>query len=327
MKIIEYRILCETDGYQKVYLPEDAAPPTTCPIDTGHIVTEVVITRTFAQTASMTDDNELQVVVNPSPGSEKNFYLPNMCSRKCWWSSADKQTQAALTTDGERTAWNDASHVDWIDVMHGFIKQEENLKAVGEACEDYPPVIETSEDGSAPWTARVEDGQDTYDYFINYDTGVVTFNTALPANWQVRATFYKAKAQYEFLITPGTGKRLKIVRAVIFASLDFEFAGDIYYSVRVGGNQVGADIYKTAYDFIEGAMGGIIEVPLVGGTIALGQNYRGMHHAMLMVEMRNLKYTELRSSYGMDLRITMPTGVKWGGTRVTSAFTCESVDE
>lgn len=339
----KYRVYCETEvaWVETDYRPRDSGAPTTCPHNNTHTISETpptdpVIIASISDTMAVTEDGEGRVVLDPTPGEERFFYAPNFCEKCAWWPGAtlveeysmNSQTQAIWNTSG--------NHLNWIDLKHGLVTEEDNLRAdlAAQSLLGYDVKVETSPDGST-WTERTEDGGDTYDYVIDYPEGQVSFSTALPAGWQVRATFRKADG-YEYVIAPDAGKRIKLEYAEAHATGDIVFKTDITRQVWVYNpedppNKVLYEQtkYKTLVDIAMDSTVPIAQVPAFGGSEPIGSSgwVRGFtgKSPLYQFPFRYLAYQDLRSSYGAELRIIIDG--KWPGTFCNIVAKCTVTDE
>lgn len=273
----------------------------------------------------VTPDGESRVVVDPTPGTEKYFYSPNFCDPCTWYENAVQVTEEALTDSGDLTTWNSPNN-NWIDMKHGRMFKEDDLLA---ADPDLAVLVEVSTDGGTVWTPKTENtwGTTDNDYTVNYSAGSVTFNAALGATDQVRATYKKA-SNFQFTLAPVAGKRLKVLYAEVQTTKDLVMAGTVNFQVRAynpadmpNKMAVKQELYKKVQDFFAESTGPFPVIPAFGGA------ERGLSSDLITIPFNYVAFRDLRASQGVEIQISMGSGVVLGGEFCSVTFYCLSEDE
>lgn len=225
-------------------------------------------------------------------------------------------------------------HVNVIDTYHGFITAEDFLKDSDN--NSYRVVVKVNN------TTKTE--QDPHygtggDYTINYETGKITFLSALTANDEVKVTYHYAGSS-EFRIKPAAGKRLSI------ALVEVQFSDDVVLTDSVTfqpygyvdvfapqytptpypsgtliplGNPI---VYKGMRDYQNDAVRSYVAYPAMGGN-----SWRGMTTPVLVLDWDYISSTTLLSSAGMEVRVKLQHDTPFGGTYATASFYCVSDNE
>jgi hypothetical protein len=273
----------------------------------------------------VTADGESRVVVDPTPGTEKYFYSPNFCDPCTWYEGATQVTEEGLTDSGDLTTWNSPNN-NWIDMKHGRMFKEDDLLA---ADPDLAVLVEVSTDGGTNWTPKTENtwGTTDGDYTVDYDAGSVTFNSALGAGDQVRASYKKA-GTFKFTVAPMANKRLKVLYAEVQFTKDLVMMGDVKFQVKAydpndlpNKMEVKVEVYKKAQDFFQESTGPFPVIPAFGGAD------RGFLSDMITIPFNYLAFRDLKSSQGLELCVCLDDGVVFTGEFCTVTFYCLSLDE
>lgn len=193
-------------------------------------------------------------------GRRLNRYSHDFCKKETWYQGSTKVENETLTDSGNHTTYNPATSRHWVDVTHGKLFGEVELRGT------YAPVIKV--DG----TTKTENpaGKTSGDYSINYVTGAVTFNSALTGSEVVTATYYypgsslfKAQVPEDYVYRVGEVKVTLAKDVVLKDSVHFQLWG------KIGGEMYplsGAEIYQTLDDYLQDASEIDIEFPVLTGT-------------------------------------------------------------
>lgn len=272
---------------------------------------------------SITSDGFMQTISQPRPGVEKYVFSHNFCNATSWFDNADAVSNFEMTNSGDLTTWNTGStHVNWIDLKHGHLFDEENILA---AQPELAAVIEVSNDDGETWVEKTEntwrkvDG----DFSINYTDGTITFNSALSFGARVRASFYKARETYSWIIAPAAGKKLKVLYVELQFTSDLDFNNIVEYEIW-GYNpydlpnkmMYASRIYKRIQDFFLESTGPYPVMPAFGGESA------GLSSGLITLPFKYLAYRELKSSEGAEVRVKLRDPGALGGEFAAITFYC-----
>ena len=368
--IYEYRYHCETeaaDVYE--WRDEDEGHPTHCKNDPAHTVrwNSLTIISTNSPNMSVDSEGSQKVVQLPSPGTEKNFYAPNMCDCCSWWAGAVAVVEQTLATSDHQTFTSGESF--WIDLKHGRLFKENDVLA---ETPGYAVKVEVQYGGTGNWVTVSENSWGTTDgdFEVNYEDGEVVFNTALDPSDLVRASFYR-KDKYEFYVQPLTGKMLKIIYAEVQYTTDIVFNRGVSFHVEVYNPSPPPTrvpykgyTFKTLRDFYVESTGPFPLIPPHGGeweTVEvtglanieakqnagyeiLGTRYEGSDWVALMrglvangdrevrfplltIPFNYNAFIPLQDSIGTRIKITLEGDLPFGGSFGNVTFYCLSEDE
>lgn len=178
----------------------------------------------------------------PLEGRRHDCYTSDFCKKESWWQDSARVTGETLTDSGDHKTYTPATSRYWVDVMHGKIFRERDLR------EDYAPVVRVDS------VAKTENpaGRTSGDYSVNYVTGAVTFNSALAgtevvtADYSyVRTSLYKAQAPDGYIWTSNTVKVMYAKNVGMRDSVFFQLWGDVGYGMMPLSDP---EIYQTLDD-------------------------------------------------------------------------------
>jgi len=178
----------------------------------------------------------------PLEGRRHDCYTSDFCKKETWWQDSARVTGETLTDSGNHTTYTPATSRYWVDVMHGKIFRERELR------EDYAPVVKVDN------IAKTENpaGRTTGDFSVNYTTGAVTFNSALVGTEVVKADYsyvrtslFKAAAPEGYIWTSNTIKVMYSKNVGMRDSVLFQLWGDVGYGMMPLSTP---EIYQTLDD-------------------------------------------------------------------------------
>jgi hypothetical protein len=178
----------------------------------------------------------------PLEGRRHECYTSDFCKKETWWQDSARVTGETLTDSGNHTTYFPATSRYWVDVMHGKVFRERELR------ENYAPVVKV--DG----TVKTENpaGRTSGDFSINYVTGAVTFNSALSgtevvtADYSyVRTSLFKAQAPTGYVWTSNSVKVMYSKNVGMRDSVFFQLWGDVGYGMMPLSSP---EIYQTLDD-------------------------------------------------------------------------------
>jgi len=253
---------------------------------------------------------------HPREGSETIKVTHDWCDPTTWYQQSARVTGETLSTEDDLTF--SSANTNWIDMQHGKIYNEDTISA------DYLPVVKI--DGVAA-TMRAPFADTGGDYQINYAAGTVTFFSS-QAGKTITADYSRENGS-RFTVTPASGKILNVEESEVQFSKDVVLNDTIIfqayaYDPEDPPNKIPAgnpDKFKTMMDYIDEARGTYPEIPAVGGT------KRGMANAHLVFPFKYQVIRQLKSSYGVELRLWLENDTPHGGERATATFYCTSQDE
>lgn len=283
-------------------------------------------------------ENTLIVVEQPRGGASINYYSPNLCDPTTWYVNTTFVQNYELTDTNDPTPLvkfqtSGDEHVNWIDLLHGRLFQEDAVLA---ADTSLAPVIETSTDDFAnttiiPQVAWGSTPQDASECEIDFVAGTVTFGAALPASTKVRATFHKAPDTFIWTLAPNPGKRLKLSYAEVQFTDDVVMMSSIVYQTYAY-NPAGPPTpkipvtappikYKTWQDLMWEATGPFPTMSAVGGT-SVKNGGRGIGSALHVIPFTYQAFRDVRASLGVELQVTLDSPGPYQGEFASCTFYC-----
>jgi hypothetical protein len=278
-------------------------------------------------------DGFIQVVQQPTPGTERYFYSPDFCDKCTWWedSVAVESLQLSTITDGQ--VYEATGHPFGIDIHHGGVRKGKQVVFL--FAESYPflvPVVEKSTNGGSTWS--LVEGEDE-NYVVDYEhsNGVrVTFNPVLASGTLVRMSFRKAQT-YLCTIKPATNKRLKLVYIEVQGVKGFKWTDTILleFYMWISGvlTLVGVDDFNGMQDVAAECTGSYAVLPAMGGTdeqYKLGRKARGFSDDLLQLPFRYISYQDIRADGIAEIRIKLQNNIPFIGEYFTLTPHCQEVD-
>jgi hypothetical protein len=275
-------------------------------------------------------DGNLKIVTELLAGSKFNVFSVNWCDKCSWHETSVKITDEVLSDSGDGLTFTSA-HPYWVDMKHGRITDEDTVLAAN----PNKWIVTVSSDG----VAKTESPMLTTsaDYQVNYPAGTVTFNSSQAGKTILATYWYAVSGQYT--VKPMPGKKAKILYVEVQFSKNivlndtmvfqpFGYAGVFapqYVPVPYAFTDLvplqGPNKYKRASDFVNESNGCY---PLINGFGGLD---RGLQNDVITLPWKYLTRTDLFSSYGMQIRISMENNVPHTGELGTATFYCISEDE
>jgi hypothetical protein len=282
-----------------------------------------------------TADGKPVFSVFPTEGTRVTFVTHNWCDKTTWYPKSVRHENQAATPIAAGTTYQ-LPHTYVVDLFHGKIFGEDSIRdSQGRA---YRVAVEV--DTGSGWASRTEKDphNDVGDYFVNYASGVITFDPAIATDASVRATYYAATTS-EFVIAPLPTKRLKIRSVevqftqdvVMNDTVDFVAYGYVdvfapqYMTTNGGPFPPGTKIpisttrYKTMADFQAESNGSKPIIPAVGGP-----SWRGIHQPIIVFPWDYAALLSIDAAVGMEVRIRLQHDVPFGGELSTATFYCLS---
>lgn len=262
------------------------------------------------------DENRLRVSQEPRKiGSGLICVTHNWCDPTTWYTQSVRVTGDTLEDGGDGLTFA-SGHESWIDLTHGKIYREDLISA------SYKPIIKVDGVVKAerdPWA--VSGG----DYQIDYAAGTVTF-FASQAGKTVTADYSYATSSL-FIIAPTQGKRLWVEYSEVQFSADIDIRSTTHfqpwaYNPASPPSKIPAaapTTYKNLDNYIEEANGSYPVIPAMGGT-------RGFAQARMTFPFHYPVVKELRSDFGVEIRVWLENDVPFGGEYGTATFYCTSYD-
>lgn len=283
--------------------------------------------------AATTSDNFIKMVQEPREGDARNFYSPNLCDPTTWYDGITEITEFSMTDSGDHTTYNTGgTHVNWVDLKHGRIFQEDDILAANPS---YAVKIEVSTDAGVNWTEMTENswGETDEDYTVNYAAGTVTFNSALGESDLVRWSGIKAPETFIWVLEPAAGKRLKLMYAEVQFSVDTVMNSSLIYETWVYNpydlpNKIKITElkYKTFQDIMWESTGPFPVIPGIGGT-SVKNGGRGIAQDICVIPFNYATFRDMRASTGVEVRVTSDKPGAFTGEFASVTFYCLSEDE
>jgi hypothetical protein len=262
-------------------------------------------------------------------GRRCDHYTPNFCDKTTWYHDSERHTDEALVDSGDHTTYNLSTPCVVVDLKHGKVFGEDNL--VG----DYGTVVKVDDVEKTENSPGTTDG----DYWVNYATGAVTFNTALAGTEAVTMTYSKVQSSL-CKVMPPTGKKLRVGYVEVQFSKDigtkdtliFQMWGlsDVFAPGQFPpGTMIpisGAEKYKTLNDFIADAEKAYPVIPVMTGA---GDSWRMYQQERIIYrfDYTSRAATDMLSSYGMEIRVWLENDVPYEGEYAVGTFYGVKVDE
>jgi hypothetical protein len=275
-------------------------------------------------------DGNVNNVSQPRPGSKFNVITHNWCDKTTWYSESTKITAETLSDSGNGLTFNSA-HAFWVDMKHGKVTDEDSICAINAKWLSTITINNVAKTESPPGTT-------SGDYQIDYRAGTVTFNASQSGNTVVATYWYAGSGSFTF--KPLAGKKIKLLSVEVQFSTDLDlkdtliftpygYAG-VFAPQYVPTPYAATDLiplapsnkYKRIWDFINEANGTYPLVPVTGGN-----SWRGMTQPVITFPWNYIARTDIFSSYGMEIRISMENNIEQGGELATATFYAISENE
>jgi len=281
----------------------------------------------------LTNDNVLRVSTEAPEGSRKTFITPNWCDKTTWYYKAAKSLGVPLTDSGDQLTFNGTG--PWVDNYHGKYTNEDFLTTeVGDVprMKVYVNTIEKTE---------VDPHTNIGDYTVDYANGTVTFAVALLGSDTITADIW-AVSDSTWVLKPATGKKLKIISVEAQFSTDISLRDTVkfqpYGYVEVyapsltptpypAGTLIplgNPTTYKTMNGFIDEANGAM---PVIYKTTNPSPSWRDLTTDVQTFPWNYQAVTELTSSSGLEIQISLEHDSQFDGDVATATFYCLSYDE
>lgn len=263
------------------------------------------------------EDNRLRVSQEPRrEGDGLVFVTHNWCDPTTWYSQSVRVYAEVMTDSGDGLTFNSVND-NWIDLTHGKIYRENLIAA------PYLPVVTV--DGYIK-TERASWAESGGDFSINYATGKVTF-FASQAGKTVLVAYSRENGSL-FIVAPTAGKKLWVEYSEVQFAVDVELKSDIHfqpwaYNPSDPPNKIPVSsltTYRTLDNFVEEANGCYPIIPAMGGA-------RGFSKDRVTFPFKYQTVKELRSDWGLEIRIWVEGDVPFDGQYGTATFYCTSYDE
>ena len=289
------------------------------------------------------------VTLTPNEGVQVTYISHNWCDKTTWYGASERVEDEVLIDSGDHLTYNMTTPKPVIDVTH-FKISNESTKTEIKACRAIVKVDNV---------VKVEDyykgvGIIAADYTINYETGAVTFHTALSPSAEVEISYNKLGVYYEpnefaraskWVIKPPAGKVL------IFSEAETQFDDDVSMkdSIRfVGFTTVGKDPnvsflltapynipsgtkipitmllpdeekrYNTKDDLIDD-FNGCYEIPKFGG---MSPTFRDnvIDKKVYKLAYKGTDNMRVSDAYGQEIWVFLKDDVEFAGTKATSTI-------
>jgi len=268
------------------------------------------------------------------PDSPKlTFITPNWCDKTTWYSSSTYVASEVAEDSGDHATY-ELDHQNVIDTYHGLITFEDYLKD-GEG-RSLRVAVKVNAVAKTEQDPHLGTGGD---YTVDYALGKITFLAALqPADVVTVEYHYAASSTY--VIAPASGKILIIDKVEVQFSEDIEMKDtflfqayglvDVFAPQLIPGVPSGTKIplgdplaYKTLNDLLDDSNHAYPSYPAIGNG-----NWRAMKKAAYIFAWDyDVGATNLHSSYGMEIRVSLQHDAVCGGEFATATFYCTSEDE
>ena len=264
------------------------------------------------------------------------FITPNWCDKTTWYGGSEEVVDEVATDSGDHTTYA-VAHQNLIDVYHGKLTFEEQLK--DDDGSNYRVRVKVNDVVKTEQDPHYGSGGD---YTVNYAAGTVTFLAALDPGDVVKVLYHYA-GKATFVVKPTAGKRLYI------GTVELQFSDDAtmndscifqaYGYVQVFAPQLMLPpynlplntkiplgnplVYKAFNDFLNDSNGAYVSYPAFGGS-----NWRALKkQAYIFAWDYAVGTTCLEAAYGMEIRIDLQHDVPCGGAFGVATLYCTTEDE
>lgn len=276
-----------------------------------------------------------RVVVEKADSPKVTLFSHDWCDRCTWYEGATRVIDEVAQDSGDHLSYG-LAHQYLIDTYHGRITGEDFLEDVG--------------GHSYRVTVRVDGVQKTEqdphtgtggDFTVDYEAGVVAFLGALDPAAVVTVTYHYAGGSV-FTIRPTDGRLLALelvecqfsTDVVVTDTVRFQAYGwVIAFAPQLAESNGGPypdqmliplgnpTIYKGMKDFVNEAVRSYVAYPAMGGS-----TWRGIGDTIIF-DWDYTRATAIRSSLGMEVRISLDHDLPFGGRMATATFYCASEEE
>lgn len=272
--------------------------------------------------SNVAEDSEGRLRTSSEPrkeGSQIVFVSHNWCDPCTWYTKSARYTGETLTDSGDGLTFG-TEYANLIDLSHGRLYRED-LVAADHNVAIYIDGVEATQ--RTPWSSTGGD------YEVNYENGTVTF-FASQSGKTITGDF-SVSGDSTYIVAPVAGKKLWVEKSEVQFSSDVDIANSINFApfaydptgTVAPPDKILAEAlttYKVARDFVDEANGTYPQIPAFGGTT------RGLSTSHLVFPFNYLAVKELRSDYGVEIRIWLENHTPFGGGFATAAFYCTSYD-
>jgi hypothetical protein len=299
--------------------------------------------------STQTVDGRVRIANEKTDGDRVNFFSCDYTDATTWYQQSTYVSAEVATDGGAHTVYT-LAHSPVVDTYHGRLTGEDTL--VDAQGHDYRVHVTVTPQGGSPAT-KVE--QDPHfgtggDFTVNYDTGAITFLSALAATDQVNVTYHWVNlapangTASRFTVAPATGKKLCLEIAECQFSTDVEPNDSVVFEVwgiadffLTSGQMsaygipygIGYKIrlqrvaYKALSDFQNDAFRSYPAYAAMGSP----SNWRAQQQPVTVFDWDYLTSIILLSSKGMEIRVFLEHDSAFGGWMATAAFYCKSEPE
>ena len=287
---------------------------------------------------SFVKDSQGRLFVTPYPteGSKKTIISHRWNDPTTWAEQSVEVVDQAASASVAGTSY-DLPDQNVIDTYHGKIFAEDSLgKRVS---------VEVDTGGGFAAVTEKDPHTLAGDYTVDYAAGTITFDPAIDVGASVRASYWKA-AGSRYTVKPSSGKKLIIDSAEVQFAADTELADTVRFLVYGLADvfaphmlttadppgpippgtliEIKRTIYKSLHNFIDESNGANPEIRSF--PVAGVQSWRGTDQPITVFPWSYQAALELRSDYGMEIRIDCEHDDPFGGSYATCTMYCLSED-
>jgi len=259
-------------------------------------------------------DGKQFVQIDYLEGTKLTVISPNWCDRRTWYEKSVRVNNEIFSSSDGWVTYDSADTHAWVDVTHGRVTGERALRG------SYAPVVQIND------IAKKENDPGTVngDFEVDYYTGKVVFNSALQSTDTVKVS-YSYISGSTWTIKPDPGKKLRITEVEVQFSDDVDLKDTVSFQLYVGGQPYGsASYYQTMYDFINESNKSYPVIPRLGGSTG---SWRAMSGPVNIFRWDYKATTDLKSSYGMEVRVKLENETEFGGKFAVATFYGISITE
>lgn len=276
-------------------------------------------------------DSAQPVVLVGREGKETIWATHNFADKTTWYGDSVR-TSEGLSDSGNNLTFS-GSHVNWIDLVHGKVFDEDAI------AEDVPhgySVIVVVD--NVTQSARAAFSQAGGDYTVNYRSGSVTFFSPVTSSVTCSYSYENGSTWY---LKPTTGRTLDIQDAeaqfakntffndtIIFAAYGAVQHFAPQYLIENGGPlprdymiPLETNKYKTFMQMVDEARGSYPTVP------AISFNERTINSEIYGFPFVYSATRRMWNKKKMELRVSLENNTEFYGDRATATFYCISRDE
>ena len=265
-------------------------------------------------------DGKAVISTDKPAGEEAVIITHNFCDKTTWYDESERITdEEAVDDESDHKHWNIA-HSPIIDMTHGKIHDEDNIKT--RETHGYEVIVKVNDIEKTMRPPFTEEWG-TSDYYVDYTIGQIIFKDSQEGN-TVKVSYSYANGG-RWRMFPESGKKIIIERAEVQFSKDLIYNDTLIYEVKA---KVAPDTYvdavppvyyKKVAQVIAEAFGTFPTIlPCGGSTRGITQDY----YNYPFVYTRRKEITSISSEYPLEFWLELKDNIVFGGEHCSISFYC-----